>query len=205
MYLRDLKTVKPPNEWSFPYLLGLQPWHLNLPAQDTVAYWPLLGRSQVTDVIDADDWAAKISLQFDVEEQAADCSEFFSDPLMPESLLPLTPVLLARLWCPIPMAIEILGSPLLCNLSPRAAVAIWERRPASVLVEDGPPDVAHFQRVLKSLTRVETSALDRLVLIASIGWNYESRRFTQHQRSLMKKCGFLHVERRPDRRPPVWS
>ena len=139
-----------------------------------------------------------MSLQFNTEDQAVSGADLYSDPLMPDFIWPLAPVTLARLWSPIPMAVETLGAPILQSVSSGGeAVVIWRRRSADVAIDAGPPDISFFQRVLKALLTVEATEHDCLALVASVGWSYDAPRLGHAQRSLMKKHGYIETRRRP--------
>jgi hypothetical protein len=189
--------MKSPRDWAYPHLLGLGTWHLNLPSCGTVAYWLLPVQLEATSGVSAEEWAAILSYQIDMEGQAVEEADFYSNPMMPESIGPFSPVSMAKLWSPFPLAVDVLGEPLKAEISQQGeAVALWARRRVAVEIDERESDVSFFQTLLDRMLRLDISH-DGLALIGRVGWSYDNAdTFDRYQRKLMDRLKFVEKRRR---------
>lgn len=172
----------------------------------SLAYWLGIyrGESTAEAMLDV---AGALSFQYDFEEQADRYGRVFpEDNEWPDVFAPVAPIQLARSWSPVPLAVEILGDPLLETATDeeRRTVAVsWSmagdlkvvaRRVRSKRLDD--PD---HRRFLELLTAAALRVGERkacVLLIAKPGWDYEHTHPVSRQTaSLMKKAGFVLTTR----------
>jgi len=188
-------------DWAFPHLLSLRPWHLNIPSCDTLSYWILLVDLAKASQISADHWGYMMSAQFDSEDQAVLEEHLFSHPdLMPNPVLPIAPVLLTRMWSPFPLTSAHLGAPQHSEISKRGvAIAIWSPGTNSISVDKRPPDVVFYQTLMNSALEKASEMSSSICLVGQVGWSYSnSSGFGLSLRKLMKKAGFIEQRRKPE-------
>ncbi len=147
----------------------------------SLAYW--LGTLSIKaslDELDAGHLGEVMSAQYGMEDQnfARDYRKI--DPFVNKHFAPISPVTLARRWCPINSAASWLGEPAWMELEleavlTRTAAAVWDT-PDPELIEEATAtseDEAHF-RFLLGLTAMRAFEKDsRILLVCCPGWSFE--------------------------------
>lgn len=176
----------------------------------SLAYWiGTLHRPLPKSHATADALAAAMSLHYDIEEQCCDEEHLRTTPeLLFKVFRPIAPVTLAEKWCPIPLLVRLLESPIqhganLSGKSMRPAFAVFN----PIYLGDAeftPADVherhAYYLARLAASRAQEEKA--KVLVVAQPGWSYSSAReeaglMNPHAALFMHRVGYMFTERLP--------
>jgi len=147
------------------------------------------------DGINASDWKSKLRFQIEMEGQAVQDSDFLTDERMPTAIAPVSPVSMARLWSPFPLAVHLLGRPISSGIHESTCFGLWPKGKRDIEIEKRESDVSFFQTLLRGVLH-HPSDHDGVALVVSIGWSYDNdSKFDGFQKRIMKRLGFIETRR----------
>ena len=154
----------------------------HLESWGTLAYWlGFLRPGADLSNTSADALGDALTGQYSMEDQKFGDEYSAIDPFTDEWFQPISPVTLARRWCPIRLARELLGDPVWADAGTRHKV----RRPIASVWDDFDPealwdavskseDSSHFLFLLGLTIESSIDVGGCIMLVCSPGWSFDS-------------------------------
>ena len=153
----------------------------HLESWGTLAYWlGLLRPGADLSLTSADALGDALTGQYSMEDQNFAEEYYEVDAFADEWFQPIAPVTLARRWCPIRLALELLGSPSWADAGTshrvrRPIASVWDDVDPEVLWDAIPEgeDSSHFLFLLGLAIDSSIDVGGSIMLVCQPGWSFE--------------------------------